>query len=215
MTQPGAPPPTLPPPFSSSPLHSQVFQLLDAGCRDNARAPPQRDSCFHLQRWVLGEEGGERFAWVPWSLLMFSSKVHLSWSLSPGLSLAFTFLSLSGCLASIHSSSLCHCVCLFVEVCWSPRELKAQAEVMGQVEGKPQQKLHISLLAASQVHTPGVWCAVLCECVRVTLNKSEPGEKGSVKKHGKDWEGRFKLQCSRDLVLMQKMKKYTARAVTG
>lgn len=168
--------------LSSSPLpHSQVFQLLDAGCRDNARAPPQRGSCFHLQRWVLGEEGGERFAWVPWSLLMFSSKAHLSWS-----------LSLSGCLAAIHSSSPCHCVCfsfpavLFVEVCWSPGELKAQAEVMGQFEGKLQQKLHISLLNASQVHTPGAWCTVLFWMCKGDAGRGRAWWERSCQKRGKD-----------------------------
>lgn len=123
----------------------------------------------------MGPLWGERSAWVPWSLLMVSSKAHLSMSLSSSV-FGFQFLSLSGCLSSI----LHHHIFLpFRGGMKAPRRPQVTGRVDRSTWGEATTVISHFSACCSQVYTPGTCCTVSSLCV--TLNKVEPFEKGSVK----------------------------------
>lgn len=89
----------------------------------------------------------------------------------------FQFLSVSGCLSSMHSSSQLFSPLFCGGV--APRRAKATGRVDRSTWGETTTVTSHFTACCSQLYTPGTWCTV-SSCVSVTLNKVEPGEKRSV-----------------------------------
>lgn len=113
----------------------------------------------------------------------------------------FQFISLSGCLSSIHSSSLCHCVFFlpFVEVCWPPGDLKPQVKL----RGTHNSNFIFHCLPFTGLHPRDLMYHVIWICKCDTEQGWACWER-FCQKHCKNYEGQFKLHCTQNQVFMRK-----------
>lgn len=115
----------------------------------------------------------------------------------------FQFLSLSGCLSSMHSSSQFFPLLFCGGV--APRRGKATGRVDRSTWGETTTVTSHFTACCSQLYTPGTWCTV-SSCVSVTLNKVEPGEKRSVSSTAKTMKVSFSCIALRVKHLCKKVK---------
>lgn len=179
--------------FSKPPPYFWVFQLLNAGCRDNARAPPQRGSCFHLLRCVLCQERGllecHEACWC-------SLQSHIYVPLSSSV---FGFVLFSGCL-----SSMCFSEPHFCGGLKAPR--RPQVTPWGEA---PTAISHFST-CCSQVFTQGTCCIPSCRCVSAILNEAVTlRERGTVKNTARTRNINVSCNYTLNQVFTQKSKKKT------
>lgn len=143
--------PPLPAPLSPLP-YSKVFQLLDAGCRDNARAPPQRGSFFHRVRCILHEDRRE-VCLSATNLLMSSSKVRLC------ICFFFPFSFFPFLAAFLHTTLYNY----FSTCLWryaAPRRHQATSRDGRLTWAETTMTTSLVTASGSQICTPGIVCTV-------------------------------------------------------